>query len=1389
MSSTLTAIVVTDNESNDIINTAIPIAITPDNPQAIAKGAILFDFRNNRDIDETEDVDFYSFALNTGDTIKIDLDGTGEHPISLAELIIFDSQGNNVAQGSFLNPGFNDAFTSFLPYIEYTATQSGTYYAGVSASFNFSYDPFTKGSGSGVVFPGFDVGDYSLNFDWVKPENSPTPSPHNDFTSKAPAANAPTVSLRTMTGTYGLEETLLAQAVLESVGDLGLSPADAQGGSAITLVLTTEGDIPDTGIEVTINTGTNLAEYIFLFKPFIRGADILGPVLNASGEPTGIRLNITQKNALLNFTVLDKPEREMDGAEQVTFALEAGANFKINPDAGSSTITFYDNLEAVPALTIEPVVSLSVSSSELIETEGNTATFTFALSEPPPPEGVIVFVNTETTSLGEFVEGQDFQGLGQFDIFNADVTGGAFPSSNFTSSGLYFKITEQTATVTAAAFPDASTEGIQAFKFFLEPGVGYQIDSAANSAIVTIADTADSLIQVSLTTEPAVLVEAEKTVSIHKFNLSAPPPEGLTITVTINGLEDFDLAGIVTTGITGELQVLAGAPPKLRFTITAANASIQLPIVQDDIAEALETATFSLNPGAGYQISATANQATFQIVETPEAVPPSPIEIEFNDTLATAIAVNPIPDQPVAMVGEIGYVFDFFSGNPIIDPSEDVDFYSFKLKAGETIAIDVDANASGEQGITSLLHSVIRVFDESGNELKSAGQVEALGQILPGQGDPRLEFTASKDGTYYAGISLLGNDRYDPAILGSGSGWTFRDLVEPDQYQVSFSTSLTDVVDLGYVNTVLVSNNPAYNPQLLDPDVQLAWGIAIRPAGFGGHFWINNSATGTVTEYVGDVGGVPLYQDDLKVIDIAFAPGNPFEVSGPTGQVFNGSNEFMITQDHPNGAITAASKFIFVTTDGTISAWTERKNPDGSFDRALESEIVVNQFGSAIYYGVAITDFQENNRLYAVDFDATPGIQVFDGTFKEISNQIKFTNPFASAGYIAYNIQTLGNSLYVTYAQPSSVRPGDEVVGTGLGRLAQFDFNGNLIATWNDGGLLNAPWGLTIAPADFGEFSNALLVANFGDGTIAAFDPATRQPLGYLEDSSGEPIAIPGIWGILFGNGASLGEANHLYYAAGPDTGSNAGDGLFGKIQLASTVETFPGGNQTFYGDDQDNLLQISGNNNQIFAGTGQNTITARGVNQTIYAGTGDDIISIGSGTVYAGSGNNFVAASSGASTLYTESGNDTINVLRGNSIVYAGEGANTIYTGAGDDLIYAGAAADTIHAGGGTNVIHAGDGNNSITSVGNDTIYVGSGVDRWTFSAGAGVATVIGFGSNDKIDLSGYRSDFTGALTVADLTMIQSGADTIVKLTATEDLLAILKWTEASAISSSNFL
>jgi uncharacterized protein (TIGR03118 family) len=363
-----------------------------------------------------------------------------------------------------------------------------------------------------------------------------------------------------------------------------------------------------------------------------------------------------------------------------------------------------------------------------------------------------------------------------------------------------------------------------------------------------------------------------------------------------------------------------------------------------------------------------------------------------------------------------------------------------------------------------------------------------------------------------------------------------------------------------YIKKNLRATDAAYCADEVDPDIKNAWGIAIRPAGLGGHFWVTGNGTGKSVQYVGDVGGKPLFQDALKLVDV---PGPLATPGTPTGVVFNASTRFVVTNDHPSGAITAAAKFIFATDNGVVSAWTERKRADGGTDWPAKATAVID--GSAKgeqYFGVGAT--ADGSKLLVADFGLSPQLRVYDAAFKEITSTDTFVNPFITDGvakpgdYVPFNVQVLvvngAERVFVAYAksQDDPATPevdflaGEEDAGAGKGRLAEFDTSGQLMAKWDDKRLLNAPWGLAVAPADFASFSGYLLVSNFGDGTIVAFNPATRRAVDYVRDPYFLPIKTDGIWGLQFGNGASLGEANHVYFAAGPE---DEEAGVFGKIQ------------------------------------------------------------------------------------------------------------------------------------------------------------------------------------------------------------------------------------------------
>ena len=181
----------------------------------------------------------------------------------------------------------------------------------------------------------------------------------------------------------------------------------------------------------------------------------------------------------------------------------------------------------------------------------------------------------------------------------------------------------------------------------------------------------------------------------------------------------------------------------------------------------------------------------------------------------------------------------------------------------------------------------------------------------------------------------------------------------------------------GYNQTNLVANTDAYGASIVDPSLINAWGIAIRPSGLGGHFWVESNGAGTTNQFIGDVGGTPLYADDLRLVTIPGpATGQVVSQGTPTGVAFNPGSQFTITQ----GSITAPAKFIFVTDTGTISAWTERKNPGGSFDRPAFAKLVVDRSSAdAHYFGIAMG--LGDDRIHVANFGPNAGIQSFDSTF------------------------------------------------------------------------------------------------------------------------------------------------------------------------------------------------------------------------------------------------------------------------------------------------------------------------------------------------------------------------------------------------------------------------
>ena len=317
--------------------------------------------------------------------------------------------------------------------------------------------------------------------------------------------------------------------------------------------------------------------------------------------------------------------------------------------------------------------------------------------------------------------------------------------------------------------------------------------------------------------------------------------------------------------------------------------------------------------------------------------------------------------------------------------------------------------------------------------------------------------------------------------------------------------------------TNLVSNIPGL-ANVTDPNLVNPWGMA---ASGTSPWWVADNGTGVSTLYNGNT-GVP---NALVVTVPTRGGGTP--PSDPTGMVFNSTAGFAL----PTGG---KALFIFANEDGAISGWNGAQG--------TQAVRMADPAGSS-FKGLAIGSVASANYLYATDF-ANSAVHVFDTLFVPATLGGSFTDPNPIAGYSPFGIRNLGGKIYVTYALKGGA---DEVAGPGLGYVDVFDTNGNFIQRVATDGTLNAPWGLAIAPSGFGTFSNDLLVGNFGDGTINAFDPNTYAFLGQLLDEQGNVISIDGLWDLGVGNGAAGGPVNALFFTAGLNEEQ---DGLFGQLSL-----------------------------------------------------------------------------------------------------------------------------------------------------------------------------------------------------------------------------------------------
>ena len=330
-----------------------------------------------------------------------------------------------------------------------------------------------------------------------------------------------------------------------------------------------------------------------------------------------------------------------------------------------------------------------------------------------------------------------------------------------------------------------------------------------------------------------------------------------------------------------------------------------------------------------------------------------------------------------------------------------------------------------------------------------------------------------------------------------------------------------------YTRTDLTTDSSSVSAApVVDPNLVNAWGLS---RGTDSPWWVADNGTGVSTLYNSTGAIVPL------VVTIP-PPLNQKGTSAPTGTVHNYTVNFEVAPGQP-------AIFLFDTEDGTISAWNPNVN--------ASAVVKVNNPKHAIYKGLAIATTDDGPRLYAANFK-TGRVEVYDGNFHRRHGEERFRDPSLPPHFVPFGIQNVGGNIAVTFAQRD---PGskDENHGPGLGYVRVFDTEGNLLLRLQHGMFLNAPWGIAMAPGDFGPFSHRLLIGNFGDGTIAAFNAFSGRFEGNVLDPSGANLTIDGLWALSFaGNPAVNGSPTELYFTSGPN---DENDGIFGKLTATDSEQ------------------------------------------------------------------------------------------------------------------------------------------------------------------------------------------------------------------------------------------
>ena len=379
-------------------------------------------------------------------------------------------------------------------------------------------------------------------------------------------------------------------------------------------------------------------------------------------------------------------------------------------------------------------------------------------------------------------------------------------------------------------------------------------------------------------------------------------------------------------------------------------------------------------------------------------------------------------------------------------------------------------------------------------------------------------------------------------MLSESKSWKFLPVVALSLFLLPSVTQAQH-----YKQTNLVSDIASMAPTF-DPNLKNPWGLtrsSTTPTRLGSPFWVANNNSGTSTLYTGAGAIIPI--NGTGTVTVPPPKGSPAgTLSTPTGVVFNGSTtDFLI-------APGKSAAFIFATEDGTISGWAGGQNAVPLVDNSDNGSA-----NGAVYKGATSGEINGKKFLYVTNFRSAK-VEVYDTNFKPVHLGNDAFDPDGDGdhdrddrgaeriprGFAPFNVQNIGGTLFVTYAKQDAARH-DPVGGDGLGFVELFTPAGKHIGHLEHGDWFNAPWGVVWTTRDFGEFSNAILVGNFRSGWIAAFNGFTHKFIGWVRNPDDSLVTIDGLWSLTFGNDATAGPANTLFFTAGIN---NEADGLFGTI-------------------------------------------------------------------------------------------------------------------------------------------------------------------------------------------------------------------------------------------------